>query len=149
MADSLTEDQVSELKKVFSLFDEDGNGTISAEELGAVMRSLGQNPTESELQDIISEVDADKTGTIDFQEFLTMMTCKVKSADLEEELRQAFKVFDRDNSGSISPEELRSVMASIGEKVTDEEVDEMIREADQDGDGRIDYNEFVQIFMQK
>jgi calmodulin len=71
-------------------------------------------------------------------EFLTMMARKMKDTDSEEEIREAFKVFDRDNNGYISAAELRHVMTSIGEKLTDDEVDEMIREADQDGDGRID-----------
>jgi calmodulin len=67
-----------------------------------------------------------------------MMARKMKDTDSEEEIREAFKVFDRDNNGFISAAELRHVMTSIGEKLTDDEVDEMIREADQDGDGRID-----------
>jgi calmodulin len=67
-----------------------------------------------------------------------MMARKMKDTDSEEEIREAFKVFDRDNNGFISSAELRHVMTSIGEKLTDDEVDEMIREADQDGDGRID-----------
>ena len=71
-------------------------------------------------------------------EFLTMMARKMKDTDSEEEIREAFKVFDRDSNGFISAAELRHVMTSIGEKLTDDEVDEMIREADQDGDGRID-----------
>ncbi|KAL5627521.1 hypothetical protein BROUX41_003674 [Berkeleyomyces rouxiae] len=148
-ADSLTEEQVSEFKEAFSLFDKDGDGQITTKELGTVMRSLGQNPSESELQDMINEVDADNNGTIDFPEFLTMMARKMKDTDSEEEIREAFKVFDRDNNGFISAAELRHVMTSIGEKLTDEEVDEMIHEADEDGDGRIDYNEFVQLMMQK
>ncbi|KAL9601467.1 MAG: hypothetical protein Q9219_002533 [cf. Caloplaca sp. 3 TL-2023] len=139
MADSLTEEQVSEFKEAFSLFDKDGDGQITTKELGTVMRSLGQNPSESELQDMINEVDADNNGTIDFPEFLTMMARKMKDTDSEEEIREAFKVFDRDNNGFISAAELRHVMTSIGEKLTDDEVDEMIREADQDGDGRIDW----------
>lgn len=69
-----------------------------------------------------------------------MMARKMKDTDSEEEIREAFKVFDRDNNGFISAAELRHVMTSIGEKLTDDEVDEMIREADQDGDGRIDCN---------
>lgn len=76
--------------------------------------------------------------TDDEPEFLTMMARKMKDTDSEEEIREAFKVFDRDNNGFISAAELRHVMTSIGERLTDDEVDEMIREADQDGDGRID-----------
>lgn len=123
------------------------------------MRSLGQNPTEAELQDMINEVDADGNGTIDFPEFLTMMARKMRDTDSEEEIKEAFKVFDKDGNGYISAAELRHVMTNlgvswiiyasfwdmlrhcvIGEKLSDFEVDEMIREADIDGDGQINYD---------
>ncbi|PVD26476.1 hypothetical protein C0Q70_14153 [Pomacea canaliculata] len=139
MADQLTEEQIAEFKEAFSLFDKDGDGTITTKELGTVMRSLGQNPTEAELQDMINEVDADGNGTIDFPEFLTMMARKMKDTDSEEEIREAFRVFDKDGNGFISAAELRHVMTNLGEKLTDEEVDEMIREADIDGDGQVNY----------
>lgn len=78
------------------------------------MRSLGQNPTEAELQDMINEVDADGNGTIDFPEFLTMMARKMKDTDSEEEIKEAFKVFDKDGNGYISAAELRHVMTNLG-----------------------------------
>ena len=78
------------------------------------MRSLGQNPTEAELQDMINEVDADGNGTIDFPEFLTMMARKMRDTDSEEEIKEAFKVFDKDGNGFISAAELRHVMTSLG-----------------------------------
>ena len=149
MADQLTEEQIAEFKEAFSLFDKDGDGTITTKELGTVMRSLGQNPTEAELQDMINEVDADGNGTIDFPEFLTMMARKMKDTDSEEEIVEAFKVFDKDGNGFISAAELRHVMTNLGEKLTDEEADEMIREADVDGDGQINYEEFVKMMMSK
>uniref|UniRef100_A0A4W3GX74 Calmodulin 2b, (phosphorylase kinase, delta) n=1 Tax=Callorhinchus milii TaxID=7868 RepID=A0A4W3GX74_CALMI len=132
---------ITEFKEAFSLFDKDGDGTITTKELGTVMRSLGQNPTEAELQDMINEVDADGNGTIDFPEFLTMMARKMKDTDSEEEIREAFRVFDKDGNGYISAAELRHVMTNLGEKLTDEEVDEMIREADIDGDGQVNYED--------
>lgn len=143
----MTEEQIAEFKEAFSLFDKDGDGTITTKELGTVMRSLGQNPTEAELQDMINEVDADGNGTIDFPEFLTMMARKMKDTDSEEEIKEAFKVFDKDGNGFISAAELRHVMTNLGEKLTDEEVDEMIREADVDGDGQINYEEFVKMMV--
>ncbi|CAL9192824.1 unnamed protein product [Musa hybrid cultivar] len=173
MAEQLTDEQISEFKEAFSLFDKDGDGEIplfrllyghshcslfylviltgciTTKELGTVMRSLGQNPTEAELQDMINEVDADGNGTIDFPEFLNLMARKMKDTDSEEELKEAFRVFDKDQNGFISAAELRHVMTNLGEKLTDEEVDEMIREADVDGDGQINYEEFVKVMMAK
>jgi Ca2+-binding EF-hand superfamily protein len=95
------------------------------------------------------QIDADGSGTIDFPEFLTMMARKMKDTDSEEEILEAFKVFDKDGNGFISAAELRHIMTNLGEKLTDEEVDEMIREADIDGDGQINYEEFVKMMMSK
>ena len=147
--DMLTEEQIADFKEAFSLFDQNGDGTIRTRELGIVMRSLGQNPTAAELQDMVNEVGADGNGTIDFPEFLTIMARKfaTKTDDSEDELREAFKVFDKDGDGFISASELRHVMVNLGERLTDEEVDEMVREADIDGDGQINYEEFVKMMM--
>merc|ERR1712064_243801 len=123
--EQLTEEQIAEFKEAFSLFDKDGAGTITTKVLGTVMRSLGQNPTDAELQDMINEVDADGNGTIDFPEFLSLQARKMKDTDTEEDLIDAFKVFDKDGSGLISVDELRHVMTNLGEKLTDEELDEM------------------------
>ncbi|ESO92156.1 hypothetical protein LOTGIDRAFT_121213, partial [Lottia gigantea] len=131
---------ISDYKEAFSLFDKDGDGTITSGELATVMRSLGQEPSDQELQDMINEVDADGNGTVDFEEFLQMMCRKLKKADSEEELREAFRVFDKDGNGYISSNELRFVMSNLGETLSDKEVDEMIREADVDGDGMVNYD---------
>jgi calmodulin len=126
-------------------------GTITTKELGTVMRSLGQNPTEAELQDMIAEVDTDNNGTIDFNEFVNLMLRKKndadEGADPEKELKEAFKIFDKDGNGFISAAELRHVMTNLGEKLTDEEVDQMIKEADTNGDGQVDYNEFARMMV--
>ena len=93
--------------------DADGDGSITTKELGTVMRSLGQNPTEAELQDMVNEIDADGDGTIDFPEFLTMMARKMKDTDSEEEIKEAFRVFDKDGNGYISAAELRHVYVTM------------------------------------
>ncbi|XP_027365217.1 calmodulin-2/4-like isoform X1 [Abrus precatorius] len=154
MADVLSEEQIVEIKEAFGLFDKDGDGLhvcligcITVEELATVIRSLDQNPTEEELQDMINEVDADGNGTIEFVEFLNLMARKMKETDAEEDLKEAFKVFDKDQNGYISASELRHVMINLGEKLTDEEVEQMIKEADLDGDGQVNYDEFVKMMM--
>lgn len=88
----LSEDAVAELREAFALFDKDGDGAISTKELGTVMRSLGQNPTEAELSEIIAELDVDGNGTVDFPEFLALMSKKARTTDTEEEIREAFRV---------------------------------------------------------
>lgn len=146
---SLTSEQIEEFREAFSLFDRNGDGTITTTELGTVMRSLGQNPTETELRDMINEVDEDGSGTVEFDEFLKMMAKKLKDSDAMEELREAFRVFDKDGNGYISSQELRHVMNMLGEKLSDYEVGEMVKEADLDGDGMVNYEEFVAMMVQK
>jgi len=84
MADQLTEGQIAEFKFAFSLFDKNGDGTIATTELGTVIFSLGQNPTETELQKMKNDVDADGKGIIDFSKFLSLMARKVKDIEFDE-----------------------------------------------------------------
>jgi len=147
VVENLSEEQIAEFKEAFSLFDKDKDNTITTKELGTVMRSLGQEPTESELNDMVNDVDANGNGTIDFPEFIDMMVRKIRDKDAEEEIKEAFRVFDKDGNGFISASELRCVMVNLGEKLSDKEINEMIREADIDGDGCINYEEFVKMML--
>ena len=144
-----TEEDIAEFKEMFSLFDKERDGTISTRDLGTVMRALGQTPLEFELQDMVKEVVPDCNGTIHFSEFLTILTRIMKDANPEEEMRDAFRVFDKDGNGFISAAELKIVMTKLGEKLTDEEAEEMIRGTDVDGDGQINYEEFVKLMYLK
>jgi calmodulin len=92
MVDQLTEWQIAEFKEAFSLFDRDGDGAITAKELGTVMRSLGQNPAEAELQDMVHEVDADGNGTVDFPDFLTLKARRVEDTGSEGDILESSSV---------------------------------------------------------
>lgn len=148
MAEQYTEEQIAEFKEAFSLFDKDGDGTIDNEELGTVLRSLGNQPTDEEVEDMIREADKDGNGTIDFSEFIEMMPAQERDDNAEEEMLEAFRVFDTDGNGSITADELRQIFNNLGEKLTDEEISDMIEEADTDGDGEINYQEFVTMMFE-
>ncbi|XP_021344883.1 neo-calmodulin-like, partial [Mizuhopecten yessoensis] len=130
----------TEYKEAFNMYDKDHDGIISTQKLGAVLRALGHNPTEIEMQEMIDEIDSEDTGSVDFESFLdVVMSRDIDDEDHERALREAFKMFDRDGNGYIDAEELRLCMMNLGEKLTQDEVEEMIREVDVDFDGRMNY----------
>ncbi|MEC4815613.1 MAG: EF-hand domain-containing protein [Scytonema sp. PMC 1069.18] len=137
----ITEQEVAKLWEAFKVFDTDSSGAISAKELGQVMQSLGQSPDDIALRDMIKEVDVDLSGSIDFEEFKTLMVSQ--QGDRKSRLKLAFSVFDEDGSGQITANELHSVMSLFG--LTDEELEEMIKEVDHDGDASIDFEEFMKL----
>ena len=94
---------------------------------------------------MIADIDKDGSGTIDFEEFLQMMTAKMSERDSREEIVKAFKLFDDDNTGRITFKNLKRVAKELGESLTDEEIQEMIDEADRNGDGEVDEEEFYRI----
>ncbi|KAF0914666.1 hypothetical protein E2562_031127 [Oryza meyeriana var. granulata] len=104
--EGLTSEQMVAFQEAFLLFDKNGDGCITLEELAAVTRSLGLEPTDQELNDMMREVDTDGNGIIDFQEFLSLIARKMKDGDGDEELKEAFEVLDKDQNGFISPTEV-------------------------------------------
>ncbi|KAI3971374.1 hypothetical protein MKX01_008218 [Papaver californicum] len=128
MGKDLSEDQVASMKEAFTLFDTDGDGKIAASELGILMRSLGGNPTQAQLKHIV---------------FLDLMSKHMKPELFDHQLRDAFKVLDKDSTSFVAVSDLRHVLTSIGEKLEAAEFDEWIREVDVGSDGRIRYDDFI------
>jgi len=91
------------------------------------------------------EIDDDGSGTIGYEEFLKMMTHKILNRDPKDEILKAFRLFDDDETGKISFKNLKRVAKELGERMTDEELQEMIDEADRDGDGEVNEEEFLRI----
>ncbi|KAF6731318.1 Centrin-2 [Oryzias melastigma] len=141
----LTEEQKQEIREAFELFDTDGSGFIDVKDLKVAMRALGFEPKKEEIKKMISEVDKDATGKISFADFLTVMTQKMAEKDSKEEILKAFRLFDDDETGKISFRNLKRVAKELGENLTDEELQEMIEEADRDGDGEVNQEEFLRI----
>ncbi|KAI9471764.1 calmodulin 3 [Coemansia mojavensis] len=148
MKQELPSEKIEELRAAFELFDKNGDGTISATELAEVMKQMNQNPTQQEINDMIGEVDEDGNGTIEFEEFVTMMTRHQSSTKEEDDLAMSFKMFDKNGDGSISKDELREVMASLGENLSEKEIDDMLAEADVNNDNVISFEEFKNMMSQ-
>ncbi|RZC36508.1 neo-calmodulin-like, partial [Asbolus verrucosus] len=144
----VSKSQMKEFREAFRLFDKDGDGSITKEELGRVMRSLGQFARTEELQQMLQEVDVDGDGNVSFEEFVDIAWSAGAGSDPdhvlsreeeEKELRDAFRVFDKHNRGYITASDLRAVLQCLGEDLSEEEIEDMIKEVDVDGDGRIDF----------
>ena len=147
MTGQLNEENIAEIKEAFSLFDKNSDGVLTAEELVHAMRALGQNPTTAELQEIVNQVDANGNGTIEFQEFLSLMVRKMGSEcnrEEEDDFMKFFKSFDQYGDGLISTAELRYVLLQV-KSIDEGEVEEMISSADIDGNGHINYEQFMRI----
>ncbi|KAJ7523020.1 hypothetical protein O6H91_18G035000 [Diphasiastrum complanatum] len=141
IAERLSEEEIAGLKEMFKMIDTDSSGSITYEELKAGLKKVGSDLVDSEIRALMDAADVDNNGTIDYQEFITA-TLHLNKIEREENLFAAFSYFDKDCSGYITTDELQQ--ACIEYKMGDDVcIEDMIREVDQDNDGRIDYNEFV------
>ncbi|GJN39826.1 hypothetical protein PR202_gb28969 [Eleusine coracana subsp. coracana] len=147
MANALSEDQIASMREAFTLFDTDGDGRIAPTELGVLMRSLGGNPTQAQLRDIAAQEKL--TAPFDFPRFLELMRAHLRPEPFDRPLRDAFRVLDKDASGTVSVADLRHVLTSIGEKLEPHEFDEWIREVDVAPDGTIRYDDFIRRIVAK
>merc|ERR1711881_168824 len=142
----LSDDQLDEIREAFSLFDSDASGMIDIRELKAAMRALGFEVKNEELKKMVTDVD---NGTIEFAEFLGMMTAKMGEKDSREDIEKVFKLFDDDSTNKITFRNLARVAEELGETIDDEELQDMINQADRDGDGAINGDEFYRIMKKK
>ena len=144
-----TVEQIAEFKEVFALFDKDGDGTITKNELCTVMQSLGQDPTDQDLDDMINEIDQDGNGEIDFDEFLVLMAMNTQDLTEDAIIVKGFSVFDVDDDGFITIDDLRTMMMSLGEEVDEQQLFEIMSEVDDSGTGRISLSNFKEFICQK
>lgn len=141
-----TEDQIMEFQEAFSLFDNRGDGKISVSQLGDVLRALGQNPTEGEVKKCSAQHKPDER--ISFEVFLPILQTisKNRCTDTAEDFIEGLRHFDKDGSGYISSAELRHLLTTLGEKLTDDEVEQLLA-GQEDSQGNVHYEDFVRLIM--
>lgn len=149
----LAVDEIKCLKVCFNLFDVKKQDFLSGEELGDIMRAMGFRPTDDELKSLLEEVDEDGSGEIEFGEFCQLCaTFLVEDPDLDtmqKELKDAFRVYDREGQGFISTETLRGLISELLGPLSEEELSGIIEELDEDGSGTMDFEEFCEMMMNK
>merc|ERR1711953_377042 len=140
--------RTAELKEAFDEFDKGGSGSISTNELLHVMRAMGENPTEDDVLNLMMEADLDGSGTIEFPEFLESMKQKYGNmTDTEGDIKDAFKIFDRDKDGFVDIKELIKVASTMGFSLDIEDLRICLNEVDEDGDGKLNYQEFSKMLL--
>jgi len=146
--DSLSDEMIAEFKMAFDIFDHDGGGDINTNELGRVMKLLGQSPSKEELDQIVEAVDVDGSGSIDFDEFLIMMVLQLKEekkSASDEEVKDIFRLFDKNGDNFLDWDEMNKALQGVqaDPPVEKWEVDLIFNEVDSNGDGVIDVEEFT------
>ncbi|KAK8925973.1 putative calcium-binding protein CML11 [Platanthera zijinensis] len=142
--------QLTELREIFRFFDGNNDGSLTQLELDSLLRALGLTPSPNQLDSLIQKADTNSNGLVEFSEFVALVApdlIPAKSPYTEEQLRQIFRMFDRDGNGFITAAELAHSMAKLGHALTANELIGMIKEADADGDGRINFHEFSQAII--
>merc|ERR1711918_260071 len=123
----VSQDEVQEVKDAFDLFDTDGSGAVSVQELIDAMVSLGIDKKNEAPVEMIKEIDTDGSGELEFAEWLEMMTARLTSKTPRSEVEKVFKLFDNDRTGEISLDNLKRVAAELGEDVSNEELQMVMR----------------------
>jgi len=132
--------QIQEFKEAFNMIDQNKDGLIDKEDLHDMLASLGKDPTDVYLNDMVNAAP----GPINFTMFLTMFGEKLNGTDPEDVIRNAFACFDEDGTGFIHEDRLRELLTTMGDRFSDEDVDEIFREAPLKN-GNFDYVEFTRI----
>ncbi|XP_058874873.1 calcium-binding protein 2-like isoform X2 [Acipenser ruthenus] len=143
----LRPEEIEELKEAFREFDKNRKGFVSCKDLGECMRTMGYMPTEMELIELSQQISG---GKVDFDDFVELMGPKMlaETADMigVKELRDAFRQFDSNKDGQISTAELREAMKKLmGQQLNPREIDEIVKDVDLNGDGLVDFEEFVRM----
>jgi len=140
IAESMSEEKIGGLKKLFEMFDTDNSETITFDELKDGLKRLGSALSDKEIQTLMDAADIDSSGTIDCSEFIAA-TLHMNKLEREGNLVSAFSFFDKDGSGFVTTDELSQACRGLGVDVV--HLNDTVKDIDQNNDGRISYNEFA------
>jgi calmodulin len=136
------------IQEMFKLFDKNGDGQISSEEISALLVAIGRDPNQEEIQKFLGEVDKDANGEVDLREFLSFIEKEEKvPRSRQEEIIDAFRVFDLDGNGYVTLDEFKTILTKFGGEFTEKDVIEIFKFSDQNGDGKLTYTEFVELWQ--
>ena len=141
----INEQTMADIKQTFEQFDTSGEERIKCSQLKFAIRALGFEPKKEEINKIIEQIDKNNTGFISYEDFVSLMAKRFTEKDTNDEIMKAFQLFNSDGTGGISFENLKRVAKELGENLSDDELKEMITEADRDGDGIVNSQEFLRI----
>lgn len=141
----LSEEQQHEIREAFELFDTDGSGTVEAREVKVVLRALGFEPSKDDVRRMVADAAGADAATVTLAQFTQLAAPLVLGRDPREEMAKAFRLFDADERGRIAFRDLKRVAQELGEALTDDELTEMIEEADSDGDGFVTEADFMRV----
>jgi len=145
---NFSEKEIEDFRHAFEFFDKNGDGNITSKEFESILRGLGHSHDEQNIKQMMSKYDGDGNSCIDFPEFVEFMASKKRSfGENESSIRNAFRVLDKDCNGYITPRELREWVYKLGEKLTQKEANDLVKEADANGDGKISIDEFVALMV--
>ena len=140
----LTEEKIKECKIIFDLIDKDKDAKINSEELGPALRVCGASPSQQELDMLI-----DNSNLITFEKFIDIYEKLINNQDSEDDIINELKKLDKNGTGNITVNDLKSLLANYGEVLTKEEIDDIIQEANADKSGNINIEKFAKILLGK
>jgi len=147
----LEHDEIKVLKICFNMFDTKDAGFLSADDLDDILRGMGFRPSKEELKEILEEIDEDGSGEIEFEEFCQLCAkFLIEEPDeetMKHELKEAFRVYDKEANGFITTGVLREIIAELDTRLTKDDLDGIIEEIDEDGSGTMDFDEFCAMMM--
>ncbi|XP_050316116.1 troponin C-like [Anthonomus grandis grandis] len=140
--------QMQLLKRAFSMFDSGKSGTINREKVRTILTTLGHSYDDKELEQMLADEDPEDTGTVNFESFCRVASHFLENEDeeaLQKELKEAFRLYDKEGNGYIPTSSLREILAALDDQLTPDQLNEMIAEIDSDSSGTVDFDEFMEM----